>query len=250
MLALKHIKRQIAIAVAAAVASCVSLAHAVEIINLRSGYDEVNSVSLANGAADTNITQISGTAAAPLSGVAFTATNFANARTGGTSFVTAPHPNWLPPASFPDPQARWINWTGNLTPKSVLYAMPFTVTTVGITNATLNFTWCVDDGLGDFATPNPAGVYLGIGNGAGAATSPMISGGAYTPASTTSRNITGQIQTGLNYLYVYQSDVGAVASGTIFSATIGVVPEPSMIGAVALIGSAFLLRRRRQPAIH
>ncbi len=246
MQALNHIKRQIAIAVAATIASCVSFAHAVEIINLRSGYDEVNSVSLANGAADTNITQISGTAGAPLSAVAFTSTNFANARSGGTAFVTAPHGAWLPPASFPDPQARWINWTGNLTPRSVLYAMPFNVTTTGITGASLIFTWCVDDSLGDQGNPNPAGVYFGIGNGAGVATSPIINGGAYNAATSVTRNITGQIQTGSNYLYVYQDDIGATASGTIFSATIRVLPEPSTVGTFAVIGTVLLLRRHRR----
>lgn len=219
-------------------------AQAVEIIARRSGYDESNNVPLAAGAADTNITMISGSATLPLSNVAFTAADFAAARSGGTAFSIQAHPFWIQPASFVDPQARWINSTGaNFPAESVLYAIPFTITTTNITNATLNFDYACDDSLGDPSGPNLAGVYIGMGNAAGAATTPMITGGPFNVSTSATANITSLVQTGQNWLYVYQRDIGASASGTIFSATISVVPEPAIAGALVIGGAALLMRR-------
>jgi hypothetical protein len=226
-----------------------STARAQQNIALRSGFDEGTSLPLLPGVADTNITQINNpTAGAALSASPFVAADFAAARTGGTAFSIQAHPSWIQPALFADPQARWINWTPSLTPRSALYAMPFNVTVTNIVSASLTLDYACDDAMGDTQPllANPPGVFFGIGTGAGSATSPIIQGGPFNVTTTATRNITGQIATGLNYLYVYQRDIGAGASGSIFSARISVIPEPATVGALAAATCVLLMRRPRR----
>jgi hypothetical protein len=224
-------------------------ASAVEVINLRSGFDEGNNVPLLPGQQDNNITMLfNGVGGSQLSPVPFTAADFTAAQTGPVATSIAPILPWAGgnPAPLSDPLARWINYLPAAGPSSsVLYAMPFNVTTTGITGATMTFEWMVDDHLGDLSNgANPAGVYLGIGTNPGTATTPIITAGNFGAPTIQTVNVLGQIQTGLNYLYVYQRDIGFSASGVIFSTTLTIVPEPGTAGLLLASGTALLLRRR------
>jgi uncharacterized protein (TIGR03382 family) len=238
------------IAATLALALASSAAHAVEIINLRSG--QVGGLPGLVGQPDDIVTWRPGTPpGAPASGSAFTVTDFTMANTGAPAQVINPYtPFWTPGIS--DPLARWINFDGSFynpdgtpgtgygTSGSCLYAVPFTITTVGITSAMISLEFAVDDWLGDqpVGGANPAGLYVnGVSTG--------YDGGSYATPSFTTQNITAMVSTGTNYLYLYQRDAGVVVSGVIFSATITVLPSPGPI-ALGGLGLLALGRRRRR----
>lgn len=175
----------------------------------------------------------------------FTAADFSGAQTGPAAQVIAPYtPFWT--AGISDTQARWINFrtdaAGYGAPGSALYAIPFTVTTANIASATIQIELAVDDALGDWfvSGPNPDGMYVN-GVSTGATT-------AYNYASPTISsilNITTSVNTGLNWLYLYQRDLGVLVSGVIFSATIEVtaVPLPGPAGMAGVGMMALAVRR-------
>lgn len=223
-------------------------AQGVEIINLRSG--QVGGFPGLAGQPDDIVTVLpNNPPGAPISATPFTAADFAGAASGPPAHVINPYGVWTPGIS--DPAARWINFDGTFfnadgtvgpgygTPGSCLYAVPFTITTVGITSASLSLEFAVDDYLGDqpFGGGNPAGLYVnGISTG--------YDGGNYASPTITVQNITGMVSTGTNYLYLYQRDAGVLVSGLIFSATITVTPAP---GAAAMLGlGALAVTRRRR----
>jgi hypothetical protein len=237
--------------VMAGVAMMAGAAQGVEIITLRSG--QVGGLPGAVGQPDDIVRCMPGNPpGAPVLGSVFTAGDFSAAAGGAPAHVINPYtPFWTPGIS--DPQARWINFDGMFynpdgTPGSgygvsgsCLYAVPFTITTVGITSATISLEYAVDDYLGDALNggPNGTGLYVnGISTG--------YSGGSFATPTFTTQNITAMVSTGTNYLYLYQRDAGVVVSGLIFSATVTVTPTPgtAMAGGLALMGCAGRRRRR------
>lgn len=232
----------------AAVLLAAGTASAVEVITLRSG--QSGGVPGVAGQLDDTVRFLNGAnpPGGPVSLSPFTPANFAGAAAGPAATVINAHPAWTPGIS--DPAARWINWQADLTifsdgsvggtgygsPGSALYAVPFIVTTPGGSmTASLALELAVDDAHGDWAVsgPNPDGLYInGISTG--------YQGGNYATPTLHFQNIT--VNTGLNYMYFYQRDLGVLVSGLIFSATI-TVPTP---GAAALLGLGGLVAARRQ----
>lgn len=169
------------------------------------------------------------TCPAPFRGGSFTAADFAGATTGPKAAIIPPLSGTWMPTLPSDPQARWINWQqsgcAGLS-NSVLYACPFTVTTSSNPCpliATIDLCWAIDDWLGDPSGPNPVGVYVN-----GTALDPGFSGGSY--ASQTCRTqVNVPVNTGTNWLYIYQRDLGCTVSGVILSARITVWPKPRLL---------------------
>lgn len=153
----------------------------------------------------------------PFRAAPFTAADFAGAAGGPPARVLNGGAPWLP--SLPsDPLARWINWENNPncaygTPKSVLYAARFNVTTQCNPVATVRICWAVDDRLGDGpGGPNPVGIYMnGVPLSAG-----FMNGSYASETCFVEANV--PVNTGLNYLYVYQRDAGCAVSGLILTA--------------------------------
>jgi hypothetical protein len=239
--------RTTTIAAAAALALIAGAAQASEVITVRSG--QVGGLPGFVGQPDDVITNLpNNPGGAPISLTPFTPADYAGAAGGPAAVVINPHPNWAPAIS--DPAARWINWqadgqiqpdgtfsgSGLGVPGSALYAVPFFVTTAAATSGFLTLEFCVDDTGGDqgFGGGNPDFLYVnGVPTG--------FSGGNYATPTLHTQLIS--ITSGQNYLYLYQRDAGFVVSGTIFSATIEVVPAP---GAAALIGLSGLVAARRR----
>lgn len=181
----------------------------------------------------------------------FGAADFAGAATGPAAVVINPHPAWTSGLGS-DPLARWINHTVDLQPNadgtvsgsgqgipgSCLFAVPFFVNTPGATGGYLTMDYAVDDVGGDqgYGGGNPDFLYIN-GNPTG------YSGGNYLGDSVS--NLFIPFSQGWNVLYMYQRDVGAVVSGTIFSLSIEVVPAPSAAAALSLGGLAAMRRKRR-----
>src|SRR5450755_1384592 len=195
-----------------------------EVVVLQSGFDEQNSVPWGYGQLDVGLTYITtGTANSGFAN-SFTASDFAAAQAGPSAYTKAPltqgnFPIYVPSLFAPYPSAQWVNIVTNpLVARTMLYAMPFQLTTTNITSGSLSLKWAVDDSLGDPASsgPNPVGVYL---NGQPVPTA--ISGGGFGFNSTAfDPNIGPLLQTGQNWIYFYQRDINAGASGLMFGATI------------------------------
>ncbi|HLQ37270.1 MAG TPA: hypothetical protein VK348_05700 [Planctomycetota bacterium] len=160
------------------------------------------------------ITNYNGAPGQPLSPVPFTAADFAAACGGTAAFEVSALP--YPCTSLTaDPQARWINPNTLGFPRSTLYCQTFQIPTCNVQSASIRFSFCVDDQLGDPPSgPNPIGVYL---NG-----QPIPGfGGLVAPQTTwTSTTIAPLLQSGANKLQVYARDTGFSISGVIYSATI------------------------------
>ncbi|MBX3365351.1 MAG: hypothetical protein KF866_11385 [Phycisphaeraceae bacterium] len=227
-----------------------SNALALETITLRSGWIS-NAPGIPSQIED-DITVLAGPGGTALSATAFTPAQFAAAQSGPFARVITPVSGpWI--ATLPaDPLARWINpsffATGPFflgTPASALYAVPFNVTTTGITSATLTLHWACDDTLGGLLAgagdPNQMGVYI---NGVPV---PIAGGSFSSQSSVFNVNVTGLVNTGANTMYLYQRDIGVSVSGLIFSATYNILPAPGAAGLLGLGGLCAV--RRRRPAL-
>jgi hypothetical protein len=232
--------------------SLASIARA-EVVVLQSGFDEQNSIPWSYGQPDVGLTYITtGTAGFGFANT-FTAADFAAAQAGPNAFTKAPLTQgsfqvYVPSLFAPYPLAQWVNIVSDpLVARSMLYAMPFQLTTTNIISGSLSLKWAVDDFLGDpvASDPNPIGVYL---NGQPVPTA--ISGGDKMLLSTAlDSNIGPLLQTGQNWIYFYQRDAGATsgpgASGLMFGATITVVPEPATLVLLIFTAAGWCFRRRR-----
>lgn len=220
-----------------------------EVITLRSGNGA--------GSTDSDVSMLIGPVDTYF-GSAFTATDFANARSGPQAFIIGNHPAWLAPSSFSDPSARYISTNAlasHPTPgigngASALFAIDFTITDASIASASISFDFAVDNLLGD----NDA--LLDINEGLflnGTALSGSTTGGGFdTTYNFTRTDIAPLLVTGLNTLYINMTDVGG-PSGLIFSTTITTVAgdevavsEPGMIAVFGLGLIGLGLARRRQ----
>jgi hypothetical protein len=233
-----------------------------EVIQLRSG--QVGGLPGLPGQPDDIVTwgQFVAVGLGPLSAVPFTAANFNAAAAFPATVVSHLTTPWF--ATLPsDPLARWINYDGYAPDPtfpitgsfgSVLYRVPFTVSTVGITNAQLSIHWAVDDFLGDPAGsgPNPVGAYLRDGGGNVTLLPPVVGGFYNIETQANGINVTSAITTGANELFLYQRDNGAVVSGTIFSATfdINIIPEPAAIALTAIAALGLLSWRQKVVGTH
>lgn len=160
--------------------------------------------------------------AQPLKPSPFTAADFAAANAGGAApVIFSPIAVWLQQLPC-DQLARWIGFTSTASPRSALFAQPFTVYMWPYVAASLTFCWAADDRLGDpTGGPNPAGVYI---NGY---PFPALTGGNY--AGQTQMTVTippGVLNLGTNWFYVYNRDMACAVSGAMYSATITVRGRP------------------------
>src|SRR5262245_57409890 len=139
-----------------------------EVVVLQSGFDEQNSVPWNYGQLDVGLTYITtGTSNFGFANT-FTASDFAAAQAGPNAYTKAPLTQgnfqiYVPSLFAPYPLAQWVNIVSDpLVARTMLYAMPFQLTTTNITSGSLSMKWAVDDWLGDPASsdPNPVGVYL------------------------------------------------------------------------------------------
>ena len=226
-----------------------------EVVILQSGFDEQNSVAWGYGQLDLGLTYATTGAANLGFANAFTAADFAAAQAGPSAFTKAPltignFPVYAPSLFAPYPLAQWVNYVPDLLgARTMLYAMPFQLTTANISSATLSVKWSVDDALGDPVSdgPNPVGVYLN-----GQPVPAGISGGTFAPASLSTAsdpNVGPLLQTGQNWIYFYQRDINAGSSGLMFGATITVVPEPATLSAM-LLAAGGLLAAGRTRRVH
>jgi hypothetical protein len=235
-----------AIALLAAAAAAAPAAG--ETIVLRSG--QVGGFPGLPGQLDSTITFGNTVPTGPLSASPFTAADF-NAAATNPAIVINPYTSWIPALTF-DPQARWIG-TGLYdastmwgAPSSTLYRVPFTVTTVGITSASISLAWSADDGFGDitWGGANPVGAYLRDSFGNVTALTPAAGGNFTIESFVLNYNILGAISTGNNELFLYQRDQGAGISGLIFGAELRILPAPGAASILA-VGGLLATRRRR-----
>jgi hypothetical protein len=221
-----------------------------EVIVLQSGFDEQNNVAWGYGQLDVGLTYVT-TGSANL-GFAnpFTAADFAAAQSGPSAITKPPLSQgnfqiYVPSLFAPYPSAQWVNPVLDpLVALTTLYALPFQVASTSIPGASLSMKWAVDDWLGDpdSSDPNPIGVYLN-----GQPVPAAISGGTFALNTTAfDPNVGPLLVTGTNWLYLYQRDINAGASGLLFGATITIIPEPTSAGiACGLVCGILALLRRR-----
>jgi hypothetical protein len=195
-----------------------------EVVMVRSGYDEVLQASLVPCAIDVNVHCVPGPVAAPIQSTAFSAADFAAAKTSPIlAHVVKPLTVW--PQTLPaDPLPRHIHafaqaapaCSGGVPAFSTLFAQSFQVATPFAQTATVEFAWFIDDGLGDFphVGANPFGLFLN-GVSLGAQFSGVSTGQYVTKANV-------PIHQGTNTLYVYGRDFAGGASVALYSARITV----------------------------
>jgi hypothetical protein len=220
-----------------------------EVVVLQSGFDEQNAVPWNYGQPDVGLTYITtGTANLGFANT-FTAADFAAAQAGPDAYTKAPlvignFQVYVPSLFAPYPLAQWVNIVPDLlVARTMLYAMPFQLSTTNVTSGSLSMKWAVDDYLGDplSTDPNPVGVYIN-----GQPVPAAISGGTFTINTTaTDPNIGPLLQTGQNWIYFYQRDINAGASGLMFGATITVAPEPATLTMLFIGPVAMCFRRCR-----
>lgn len=157
----------------------------------------------------------------PFQDGAFTPADFAAAAGGAPARVVRPFSGWS--SELPsDPDARWIHAFHDrasdygMPPYSVLYAIPFDVSTENPVG-TITLEWAVDDRLGDYdGEPNEGGAYVNgvaLGDAARGGDWPYASGAVLTDVP---------LLQGQNVLHLYARDDGGGWAGILFSATIEV----------------------------
>jgi hypothetical protein len=212
----------------------VTSASADQIINLRSGNGTVggtdSAISMLVGPADTFFA------------TAFTAADFASARSGPQAQIISRNAAWIDPSAFSDTSAQWINdipqanGGGQTLGSTVLFAIDFTITDATVSAAQIDFNYAVDNTIGNFYGGTNEGLFLN-----GTALSGSTSGGIFNAEFNIFRNdIASLLVTGTNTLYINMTDIGT-PSGLMFSATITTegstavaVPEPGLIAVFAL----------------
>jgi hypothetical protein len=157
------------------------------------------------GQPDPSITYLRGPSASGF-GLAFTAADFAAARTGPPAIVRPGLAGWqlqLPS----DPFAQWIDTAG--TSATALYAIPFTITPQAA-SAVLRLEFAADDSLGETGIP---GAYV---NEQPLANSAQI-GSYYYAERYANGEVLPLLQPGQNWFYLYARNTGG-AGGLLFSA--------------------------------
>jgi len=157
-------------------------------------------------------------------GYALGAADFTAARAGAAAFVIAPHPAWKQHLTI-DPAANWIGTSASAAAEgsTALYAIDFTITDALIASATIDFSFLVDNDLGD--TLNE-GLFI---NGNAVAGTKLLGVKAEhfnQDHAFLNLDITSLVHAGLNTLYINAPDWGGPA-GMQFSAKIDTVAVPA-----------------------
>jgi hypothetical protein len=157
--------------------------------------------------------------AQPILSVPFGPADFAAACSGPQAQIAEPYFTAWSPSLPCDPDARWIasgvdaSCFGSSV--SVLYCAGFdSHCTVA---DSVRVCWQVDDFLGDqpaYPGPNPDGIYI---NGVSLGTA-FTAGNPVTPTSAVAYNV--PLNSGPNYLQVYQRDAGCAVAGLMLSCTV------------------------------
>jgi len=199
---------------------------------------------------------------------AFSSTNFTAAQTGPDASVLtvtsgdSPLPGYYvaPDTTTNLQSAVWIGTNSNAASPSglgdtALYAISFTLPSA-VTSASLNLYYAVDNELGD----KNAGIYI---NGTALPNSTAIATPCTTPPtcpagnfnqqnSYTDASVASLLHPGTNWLYVDDVNLG-LQGGVIFSADIAytAAPEPhsGLLIGLAVLGLAFVARRKRAGAV-
>lgn len=248
-LSTEALRRTLAGALAALLVVGISPASAtiLQTIELRSGVD-----ANADGR-DDNVTFFEGPRDGPFPGP-ITAAQLAAASAGDYAYLVNPlNPTWNPVLAA-DPLAKWIGkgFTAenpNAGPGAgadgvtAIYAIDFTIDVLAWDSVYLDFTYLVDDALGD---ANSMGLFVNFSPVPGstdlAPPANYISQQAFPTF-----DISSLVSTGTNTLYIYVNDSGGGGSGINFNAKINVVSEPAALGVlgIGLLALGALRRRRR-----
>ncbi|HEX5053680.1 MAG TPA: hypothetical protein VFZ65_18010 [Planctomycetota bacterium] len=84
----------------------------------------------------------------PLRPTAFVPADFAAACSGALAYEVAPAPSWCASLTA-DPLAKWLATSPFLTAVSAMYCQSFDLPACGVQAASIKFSFCVDDQLGD-----------------------------------------------------------------------------------------------------
>jgi hypothetical protein len=199
---------------AALVFATAAPALSIEVIDFRSGNGLV-------GQPDAQITFLGTGGCCGAEFGAFTPLHFAIAAGGSPALVIGQaHPAWTPTLTC-DPEAQWVGTNPTGAPETALYAQGFNVTTGCIHRVTVDICWMADDRLGGVQA-NPEGIYV---NGTALT---GTSGGNFTFDTTVGPiDITSLVNTGPNYIYFYNVDIGAAVSGVNYSVHVVVEECPT-----------------------
>jgi hypothetical protein len=192
--------------------------------------DSLHSGNGTVGGTDSQITMLIGPSDSAF-GAAFTSTEFIAASSGPNAFIIDNHPLWKEHLTS-DPSAEWISTfaTGASEGSTALYAIDFTIDSACFSSSTLDFSFLVDNQLGD---SNNEGLFV---NEIPVANSKLLGTNTahfQVDQSFPTFDITSHVNTGLNTLYINAVDTGG-PSGLQFNATINVeeiaCPQPTPVG--------------------
>ncbi len=185
-----------------------------------------------HGQPDSKVTLLAGSSSSELRPQAFVAQDFSDALNGPNATVVSSYPGWI--SGISDASASWVAVNSSRTPKSALYAIKFNVGNTCWQSASLQFSFAVDDQLGDpSGGANQLGLYLNQTALAG------TSGGGIGSETTWSFDVSGILQPGENTIHVYDRDNGAIVSGVIFSGRVQITPMPPAFLTNALTSNRF-----------
>ncbi|MEM7201521.1 MAG: hypothetical protein AAF628_14725 [Planctomycetota bacterium] len=211
-------QRLVSLAFAATAAVAASLpSQSYEQIRVRSGNGSP-------GAPDSEIRYISGSSRSALRSSAFVQQDFDDACNGNQAVVindSVVSARWRCRQLPQDPLAQWIGVNASASPRSTLFCQPFDVQSCDVQWASIKFTFCADDQLGDGSGgPNIDGVYL---NGQPI---PGFNGGTHGSSTTwVNSNIASMLNpSSTNSLHVYVRDTAANVSGVMYTCSITVKP--------------------------
>jgi len=172
-----------------------------------------------------------------VSGGPLVAADFTNPQTWNMAHVCS-DVRWGAKSKSLDPNSQWINPSGQYSNfQTALFAHAFNPGATNLVNISLTFV--IDDTLGNINN-GIDGVYV---NGTGLGANPLGSHTIWTTVNYT--NVAVNANT-TNWLYLYNIDVGNIASGIQYTAVVSAVPEPASIIAFACGGAALLRRRLRR----